>query len=144
MEVVVRNRHTVTLKDDIQEGKSIAIISITDPTFSHPEIPEWPELRGVLKLKFHDTDKLDPHFNYVLMDDNHGDQVASFVEKHKDVDVLIVNCDAGISRSSGVAAAILKHLTGDDNQIFNDRRYNPNRYVVKKTREALRRKGPVT
>ena len=39
---------------------------------------------------------------------------------------VIVHCDAGISRSSGVAAAILKAKTGDDSQIFNSPKYRPN------------------
>ena len=39
---------------------------------------------------------------------------------------MIVHCDAGISRSSGVAAAILKAKTGDDSQIFNNPKYRPN------------------
>ena len=42
------------------------------------------------------------------------------------VDKLIVHCDAGQSRSAGVAAAFLKYYTGSDMAIFNNKRYTPN------------------
>lgn len=53
-----------------------------------------------------------------------GYKLSKFVQKiFAD---FIVHCDAGISRSSGVAAAILKAKTGDDSQIFNNPKYRPN------------------
>lgn len=42
------------------------------------------------------------------------------------IDVLIVQCNAGISRSAGVAAAIAKHFYNDDKWIFNSNKYRPN------------------
>ena len=144
MRVEVRNRQNVDSHEGIEPELSVAIISISDPRDDPPFILEWPELKEVLRLSFHDADtewwddigKEMPE-KYTIMSDEDGKQVAAFVEKHKDVDLLIVQCDAGISRSSGMAAAILQHLTGDDSQIFQNPRFHPNRLVNRITREAL-------
>lgn len=135
MKVEVRSRYMI----NDWESDSTAIISITDPDNDHPPITEKPGLQGVLHLSFHDADVdgFDPEFNFTIMSDDDGDLVADFLEKQKDVDLLIVQCDAGICRSPGMAAAILKHLTGDDSQIFDDNRFVPNRWVYKKTLQAL-------
>ena len=52
-------------------------------------------------------------------------RIHRFVERHKDVN-FIVQCDAGVSRSAGVAGALMKHYNGDDGEIFNDPKYRPN------------------
>lgn len=63
--------------------------------------------------------------------------VAELLREYPDTDV-IVHCDAGISRSAGVAAAILKHTTGDDSSIFENGLYDPNLWCYQKTLAALR------
>jgi len=139
MKVEVRSRQTVNQWDS--DG-DVAVISVSDPDLDHPFLAERPNLKEVLRLTFHDVDASEvgenSPFNHRLMTDEDGKRIAEFVEKHKDVDLMIAQCDAGICRSSGIAAAILMHLTGDDSTIFNDRRYYPNRWVYKKTLEALR------
>lgn len=60
-----------------------------------------------------------------LINDSHAFVIKRLLNKYPNVDI-IVHCDAGISRSSGVAAAILKAKTGDDSQIFNSPKYRPN------------------
>lgn len=134
MEVEVRSRLTVNQWKAKETG---VVISISEPRSNHPLIEEKPELKEVLRLSFHDIDIETSEFDHSRMTDEDAKLVATFVEKHKNVDMMIVQCDAGISRSSGIAAAILKHLTGDDSQIFNDKRFLPNRWVYSKTLEAL-------
>ena len=70
------------------------------------------------------------------MRDEDAAQVAELLRSYPDTDV-IVHCDAGISRSAGVAAAILKHTTGDDSSIFENGLYDPNLWCYRKTLEAL-------
>ena len=71
----------------------------------------------VLQLKFHDIDQ--PVEGCDLMSGYHARAIAEFVNKHKDsVDTIVVNCDAGQSRSAGCAAAIANYVNGDDSQIF--------------------------
>jgi len=50
---------------------------------------------------------------------------------------LFVHCDAGLSRSPGVVAAILKRKTGDDSAIFNSKKYMPNRRVYRSVLDAF-------
>ena len=72
------------------------------------------------------------------MRDEDAAQVAELLRSYPDTDV-IVHCDAGISRSAGVAAAILKYTTGDDSSIFQNGLYDPNIWCYRKTLEALKR-----
>ena len=65
-------------------------------------------------------------------------QIATFVKKHYgNVEQIIVHCEAGISRSAGVAAAILKYFTNDDSQIFDSYKYRPNTLCYRNVLEAL-------
>ena len=52
-------------------------------------------------------------------------------------DNIIVHCGAGISRSSGLAAALLKYFTGDDSQIFDNPKYTPNMTVYRTVLETF-------
>ena len=58
-------------------------------------------------------------------------KVLEFVISHP-CGVLLVNCEAGISRSAGVAAAIGKAFNGDDTFVFNSGKYMPNMLVYSK------------
>ncbi len=87
------------------------------------------KVKDVLHLQFNDTDKIDDYSG--AMEEKDAELIADFISKHISnnklmVDKLIVHCTAGQSRSAGVAAAILKVYTGDDSQIFNNKKYTPN------------------
>jgi len=124
-----------------------AIISISTPNIDYFYLKVEPtdenRVVAILNLEFMDADR--PGDNDVygnpttisdLMSDKDAKTVVDFVETYKDKRIL-VHCDAGISRSSAVAAAILKHYTGDDSMIFDSRWYNPNRWVYRKVLEAF-------
>lgn len=56
-----------------------------------------------------------------------ANEIVQFIRMMEgSIDKIIVHCDAGQSRSAGVAAAILKYYTGSDMVIFNNRKYTPN------------------
>ncbi|MBR1496099.1 MAG: metallophosphoesterase [Oscillospiraceae bacterium] len=61
---------------------------------------------------------------------------GTYVLSHRN-ETLIVHCDAGISRSAGVAAAIGKCCNGDDRAFFRGGRYCPNMWCYRKTMAAL-------
>ncbi len=124
-----------------------AIISISTPNVDYHGLEIEPtdknRVIAILSLEFMDADY--PGDNDVygnpttisdLMSDEDAKTVVDFVEQYKDKRIL-VHCDAGISRSSAVAAAILKHYTGNDDMIFDSRWYNPNRWVYRKVLEAF-------
>lgn len=121
------------------------MISISDPNMEYPSAPFATEengIKAILRLSFCDADRpgKDVYGVHVteqdLFNDGHAQQVANFLRAHPNEDV-IVHCDAGISRSAGLAAAILKHTTGDDGQIFDSWLYHPNMRVYRKTLETL-------
>ena len=59
------------------------------------------------------------------------------MEKHNDVPVVICQCEAGISRSAGVASALLKLYGMDEKEIFTKGLYMPNLLVYKKLLEVF-------
>lgn len=72
---------------------------------------------------------------YKLFSENDAKRIADMVKSIDDIDELWIHCYAGISRSSGVAAAISKYLTNDDSYYFNH--YIPNMRIFRMTLEAL-------
>ena len=75
---------------------------------------------------------------YVVISEKDAKNIVSFVKKWYDkVDTIIVHCNAGISRSSGVCAAIMKAMTGDDSQIFESSKYMPNTTCYKTVLEEF-------
>jgi predicted protein tyrosine phosphatase len=116
---------------------SHAVISIT----SHPDdvahLRPNDACRGLLRLSFVDAEApSDQHAEASLFSSEQANQVWSFVSKHQpDVERVIVHCDAGVSRSPAVAAAISKALTGDDSEFFAGR-YRPNMRVYRLMLEA--------
>ena len=121
------------------------IISISDPYMvysSKPERTRKNKVVSILSLEFCDADEpgLDVYGRETsvsdLMSDADAKWVAAFVKGHPDTDI-IVHCDAGISRSAGVAAAIMKWATDDDSPIFKSYRYHPNMWAYRKMLNAL-------
>lgn len=111
------------------DGKAI-MISISDPYMTYTASPFTSRengIAGILRLSFADADHPGPDVygrqadTWDLMQETDGMRIARFLSIHPGTDVII-HCDAGISRSSGVAAAILKFYTGNDTAIFNDPR----------------------
>ena len=113
-----------------RHSEESVIISISTPDLYY----------GYLKIEKTDknnvTDILNLTTEQDLMSSDEAKAIVDFVERNKDK-YIIVHCDAGISRSSAVVAAILKHYTGNDDMIFDSRRYNPNRWVYRKVLEAF-------
>ncbi|UCB44911.1 MAG: hypothetical protein JSV25_11930 [Spirochaetota bacterium] len=111
------------------------LISITSPEEDWASIPENVNCRGVLRLKFHDIEH--PAHGYVHFSDDHAAKIKDFVEEYNYVKVIICQCEAGISRSAGVASALLKQYGMDENEIFTKGFYMPNLLVYKKMLKAF-------
>lgn len=117
------------------------LISISSPD-GEPITPGEDENRmGVLFLEFHDLIGAEVAgfesrhgFKPVLFSREHALQIKDFLASHRGV-FLACNCEAGISRSAAVAAAVAK-ATGEDDSIYF-RRYHPNPRVYRMTLEAL-------
>ena len=54
-------------------------------------------------------------------------KIVRFCEAMKDkIDLIVVHCEAGVSRSAGVCAALMKIYNNTDMPIFENAKYCPN------------------
>jgi len=106
----------------IPSNKSI-LISITDPGRKHPNVSEaWRSL----KLHFHDLDEARDKSDK-LINEWHAVSILNFLRLTQPEEI-VVNCEAGISRSAGVAVA-LEEILNENKQAF--KKYpNHNRRVA--------------
>lgn len=146
MQITVMSRaNAVSYCHRSHEKKSV-IISISDPYFLYSAAPFTSRTNGVvgvLRLCFADADRAEGTDVYGrtayandLMSDEDAKNIISFLKRYPNCDV-IVHCDAGISRSSGVAAALMRYYNGDDSEIFDSGRYRPNMWCYRKMLNAL-------
>ena len=128
-----------------------ALISIRSPGADRPELPENEKRIGCISLKFHDIvgseDKEDLGRKMLAkwnvepyeFSERHAQKIREFVEAVEEhIEVLYCQCEAGISRSAGIAAAISKHMTGDDEFFFKN--YHPNTLAYRRVLEAFQKK----
>jgi predicted protein tyrosine phosphatase len=117
-------------------GDDSILISIGNPGQSTGDVDE--SLFGdVLYLHFHDADPNADHGTTAgmkLLDNGQVKSVINFIQDH-DPNTLFVQCQAGQSRSCGMAYALHQHFNGGD---LKDNWQNYNRFVAEKVKEALR------
>jgi predicted protein tyrosine phosphatase len=131
MEFHVYSR-TKAKRESYKFKKPTIIISITDPTKDLNIFAKNPNIVAVCRVQFDDTDKEIFRPGEVLMTKADAKKIGDFVRAYKDMaECIIVHCEAGISRSSGIMAAIEKYLTGSDSDIFDNRKFCPNRHCYR-------------
>lgn len=136
-DVKVMNRKAARRFSYGDHTSTYAVISIND-TWDMPNsiVTNYPAngIKAVTHLFFDDVTEGDE--NCITKQD--AQKIAQFVHQWKDkVDCIIVHCYAGISRSSGTAAAIAKYVLGDDSCIFDNPKYCPNMTCYKYVLAAL-------
>ena len=145
MELIVLSRSKTIQYCHAAHDQLAVIISVSDPNMvytTRPFCSTENRICAILPLMFCDADRpgKDVYGNETnvndLMSNSDAKKVARFVRLHKDKRI-IVHCDAGISRSAGIAAAIMKHYTNDDAEYFYSGQYCPNMWCYRKTLEAL-------
>lgn len=120
--------------------EKMAIISITDPDSKPANITRSPGFSGIIRMKFDDIEQDDFWHGKFLnaMKPWQAKEIVDFVNKVEDkIDFLFVHCEAGVSRSAGVAAAISLVKFGTDKEFFNSGKYSPNMNCYKLTLEAF-------
>ena len=113
-----------------------AIISITnvDNGFVNFRNNNENNIVSVLHLFFDDVCSNEPN----CMNESDAEKIAEFAKNIADkVDQIIVHCEAGVSRSAGVAAALMKYFNDDDMPIFENPRYCPNMHCYSMVLNAL-------
>jgi predicted protein tyrosine phosphatase len=110
------------------------VISISEPRAPLARYPDSPHRLGMLRLSFHDASIELP--DREMFSTQHARQIIEFVRDQRDGAKLIVcQCEAGISRSAAVAAALSHWLCGDGAIFFHH--YSPNRLVYARLLEAV-------
>lgn len=123
MKVVVMSRKDAvrySFKPHDEKSAVVSISSIESDYDTAVYASPYNGICAVLPLKFDDEDCGE---NCIVVEE--AVIIMMFVERHKDK-LIIVHCDAGVSRSAGIAAALMKHYNGDDSEIFDNPRYVPN------------------
>jgi len=126
------------------------VISITDPGQNqspdeqdHAKIPQSPNLKAILPVSFYDTniDYENEEKTYPCINDQQAARIAKFLMQHivnnKQTPIVVCHCEAGISRSSGLAAAIVKFFDDDNDGMWISNHFYPNMTVFIKVFNAL-------
>ncbi len=115
---------------DFTYNEKYIVISIRSPHAYPVELLDDQNRIATLQLAFGDVDRFVDHPQCVLMTKEQAKQILTFYDFYKSkVGTVVVNCEAGISRSSAVAASLAKTEGQDDSQFFV--RYLPNRFVYR-------------
>jgi len=120
MRIEVMSRKNAILYSQKSTYENLAIISISD---CNKEFANFENVTYLLRLKFDDVEQGD--YNCITFEQ--AVQIKLFVNSiRNNVSLLIVHCEAGISRSAGIAAALMKVIYGHDWKIFESNMYCPN------------------
>mgnify|MGYP007044048022 CR=1 FL=1 len=138
MNIEVHSRDTIR---NIKPKYPFIVISIFDPRSFPAPIGKSTNCKGILQLSFDDVDakrgmsyEEQSNRDEVCITETQAQLIADFVKAYKDrVELIICQCEAGISRSAGVAAAIADYFNQDSNRFYNgsgpNGRFFPNRTV---------------
>ena len=149
MRIRVMNRKEAFAYCCLPHEKATVMISVSDPNMIYdctPYASDTSGVREILSLCFADANEPGPDVygfeteESDLMSFEDGEKIVQLLKRNPGADIL-VHCDAGISRSAGIAAALLKYFTGSDDQIFRDSYYCPNTWCYRKTLGALQQSG---
>jgi predicted protein tyrosine phosphatase len=108
---------------------------------------EWPEISAanqvdLLQLAFADAIYPDPAGLLVLFSEEDAHRVLDFVKTVWDrIDLLMVHCEAGASRSPAIAAAVSRVYLGDDGPFVLPHLYEPNPLVYRTMLEVAVKRG---
>lgn len=93
------------------------LISISSSDRDEMVIPPNSSRLSTLFLKFDDVEDIDSR--YVYFDRSMASDIIEFVENYcAQVDLIVVQCEAGLSRSVAIGSALSKILNYTDDEIF--------------------------
>lgn len=102
------------------------VISITSSDAEEVLIPPNVFRQAALHLKFDDISDIDSRYVYFTRE--HAREILEFVDKHiTKIQLIVVQCQAGLSRSVAVGAALSKIINYSDDAVFT--RGIPNMFV---------------
>lgn len=130
----------IAMKESTIDFKDNLVISITSPGSKHVKIIGT----NVHKFHFHDVREpleLMDGSTMMPMSKEIAESIAELAINNRDKRVLMINCEAGISRSPGVAIGIARHLKCDPNENELKNQFPCfNMHVAKLVEEAIKTK----
>lgn len=133
MVIKVKNRFSVNTQ---LEKTPYILISICEPHKEYVKLNNETKkmLIDVIYLKFTDEDDIEKakqiKQDHLLITNEHAQQILDFVKKYESKKPIIVcQCDGGLSRSVGCAAALDRIYNNDDTYWFKFK--TPNRLVYR-------------
>jgi predicted protein tyrosine phosphatase len=140
MEILVANREQIAR--GLRMTRAWALVSVSDPGRPQPALPLDPLRTGVLRLQFDDAEPgdvaLDKDVPLRLFAAEDARAVWAFLSIQRTrARCLVVQCEAGWSRSAAIAAAISYALGEDASRFFQN--YTPNVFVFRQMLSAMLR-----
>jgi len=151
MQLHVKSRYRLEEYNPLTEDH--IIISIWTPGDEPANPAKNAYTADILSLNFHDIDRLPCNeeqaaewksWGVKLFCHEHAKRIVLFVDYwvELEIDHIIVHCDAGLSRSPGVAAALALKYNGDDREfwsgtMYGGMRFHPNSHVYNVMLQAL-------
>ena len=136
MKISIYSRSTMESKLKHHEiGDDTAIVSFAD---TEDDFIDFPKNINVLKIPFSDIRPyctVEEHYYKLLPE---APKIAEFVDSNLKMNKnIICQCDYGVSRSAGLAAAIMEHYKHEGIKVFANYRYTPNQFVFNKVLAEL-------
>ena len=138
MEFAVLSRNEIK---NFRTSKKHIVISVMDPkdSIGPAKLFRNEKRLGKLLLQFHDLNnrhreiiKKSESFkagDFIFFDQEMAKEIVGFVRKFwsRGIELIVCQCDAGISRSAGIAAVLAKCINGNDKYFF--KHFIPNTLV---------------
>ena len=125
-------------EDEVQTyltDKRHIVISVQDPDQPFVQLPEQISRVGYLRLAFHDLEFPIPQCkDSNIFNKNHVRQIQeaiTYARNYNYIDLICVNCVAGMSRSPAIAAALSYILNGPGTELYFFGAFTPNNLVFK-------------
>jgi predicted protein tyrosine phosphatase len=138
MKFKIASRKDVCKYSQKKHNEKSIIISITDSLSCNAKIFKNPEYNGIIAvkhIKFDDVLFGEPN----CITPAKARAIADFVKEHSNssIDMIIIHCEVGLCRSSGVCAAIMKFFNEEYEAIFKSKVFKPNIACFKLVCDAL-------
>lgn len=123
MQFIVLSREKARKFSYTNIDKPTIIISITDVGSEPNRFNHNSGILNVLHLQFNDVDIHEPF----CITETDACKIVNFVSRYLNkAKQIVVHCEAGVSRSAGVCAALMKVINGSDFEIFDNPHFCPN------------------
>jgi len=125
-----------------QTNEKHIVFSICDPEGQFVKLPKYTTRLGYMLMRFPDFDReIEGYpYNYLIFNKHMAQEIVNFFNMHKDkITLVICQCEAGMSRSAGMAGALAKSIGQDDTYFF--KHYLPNMLVYRLILEKALNEG---